>query len=425
VKPASQFILRAAALSAIVVALAACGSNNNASNNTSNKPASAAATQPAASATATKAATSAIASPAAAASAAAATATGPVKTVKIGAAFSLTGAAAQYGVTQKNGVQLAVDEINASGYVPGVKIDLSVEDDASTKDQAINVFQQFINGDKDVALLGPTLSNSAQAADPVAQQAKVPVLGVSNTGTGITSIGDYIFRDSLAEADVVPQTVQASMQKLGYKTVAVLYANDDAFSKAGYDAFKGALDKNNVKIVDTETFSTNDKDFSAQLANVKTAKPDAIIVSALIDPAVGISTQARKLGLTQPIIGGNGFNSPAFIKSAGDAAEGVIVGAAWNSASSLPASQAFIKAYQAKYNSPPDQFAAQAYTGVYIVAQAMKLANGSDREAIKSGLGKIKDFPTVLGTFNFTSDRDAQHQAVIQVVKGGQFVPLQ
>lgn len=428
VKDVRLFALRAAALGAVVIALAACGSNNNKTANNANKPASAAATQ-AASATAasiTPAATSAAATAAATTAATtAATPSGPAKTVKIGAAFSLTGAAAQYGATQKNGAQLAVDEINASNYVPGVKIDLVVDDDASAKDQAINVFQQFINSDKVAAILGPTLSNSALAADPVAQQAKVPVLGVSNTGEGITAIGDYIFRDSLAEADVVPQTIQASLQKLNYKTAAVMYANDDAFSKAGYNAFKGALEKNNVKIVDTETFSTNDKDFSAQLTNVKNAKPDVIVVSALLDPAVGIATQARKLGLTQPIIGGNGFNSPAFIKNAGDAAEGVIVGAAWNSASDNPLSKKFIQAYQAKYGSPPDQFAAQAYTGVYILAEAMKLANSTDREGIRSGLLKIKDFPTVLGTFNFTPQRDAQHQAVIQIVKNGQFVPLQ
>ena len=421
-------ILRVAALSAVVIALAACSSNNNKSNNNANKPASAVASAPAAasaSSAATHAATPAAGSAVAAASSAAATPSGPTKTVKLGAAFSLTGAAAQYGATQKNGAQLAVDDINSSGFLPGVTLSLDVEDDASAKDTAINVFQQFINGAKVAAIIGPTLSNSAQAADPVAQQARVPVLGVSNTGTGVTSIGDYIWRDSLAEADVVPQTVAASIKSLNYKTAAVMYANDDAFSKAGYDAFKAALDKNNIKIVDTETFSTNDKDFSAQLANVKNANPDAIIVSALIDPAVGITTQARKLGMKQPIIGGNGFNSPAFIKSAGDAAEGVIVGAAWNSASSNPLSQAFIKEYTAKYNSAPDQFAAQAYTGVYIIAQSMKLSGGTDREAIKAGFGKIKDFPTVLGTFNFTSDRDAQHNAIIQVVKNGQFVPLQ
>src|SRR5262249_44634492 len=145
----------------------------------------------------------------------AAAAGGATKTAKIGAAFSLTGAAAQYGATQKNGAQLAVDEINAAGLVPGVKLELTVEDDASTKDQTSTVFQKFINQDKVNVLLGPTLSANAPAGHPLAQQAKVPVLAVSNTGNGITDTGDFIFRDSLAEADVVPQTIAKSQAKLG------------------------------------------------------------------------------------------------------------------------------------------------------------------------------------------------------------------
>ncbi|MGI8550952.1 MAG: ABC transporter substrate-binding protein, partial [Dehalococcoidia bacterium] len=207
--------------------------------------------------------------------------------------------------------------------------------------------------------------------------------------------------------------------------VAVLYANDDAFSKAGYDAFKKALDANKVQIVDTETFSTADKDFNAQLTKARDAKPDALIVSALINPAVGLTTQARQLGLNIPIVGGNGFNSPAYIQQAGKAAEGVIVGAAWNSALPNQKSQRFITEYKNRYNSPPDQFAAQAYAGVYILAEAMKSAGTSiEPAALRDSLAKIQKFDTVLGSFSFTPTRDANHTAVIQQVKDGQFVVL-
>ena len=431
----------ALALGAVLVLLAGCGSNNNGGNNAGNssnagsKPLStaAAATTTRSPSTAGAGATVApgqAATPTravgAAATAAAASSpnAGTAKTAKIGVALSLTGGGAQYGATQKNGVQLAVDEINA-GAVPGVKLDTVVDDDGSDKNQVINVYQKFITQDKVAAIIGPTLSAQAAAADPVAQQAKVPVLGVSNTAAGITDIGDFIFRDSLTEADVVPQTVQKSAARLGYKNVAVMYANDDTFSKSGYDAFKAALDKQGIKIADTETFSTNDKDFSAQLTKVRDAKPDAIIVSALLDPAVGIATQARKLGLTQPIVGGNGFNAPAFIQGAGAASENVIVGAAWNSASTNPLSQKFIQSYTAKFSAAPDQFAAQAYSGVYILAKAIQTANSTEHQAIRDALPKVKDFDTVLGTFNFNSSRDAQHPAVIQVVQNGQFVPLE
>ncbi len=346
---------------------------------------------------------------------------GQQKTATVGLALSLTGAAAQYGVTQKNGANLAADEINSSNYVPGVKLNLLLEDDASDKAQGINVFQKFINQDRVVAIIGPTLSNTAVAADPVAQAAKVPVLAVSNTGTGITTIGNYIFRDSLAEADVIPQTVKAAINSLHFSKAAVFYANDDAVSKDGYDAFKKALDDNKIQIVDTETFATADKDFSAQLTKARGANPDVLVVAALLNPDVGLTVQARQLGMNQTIVGGNGFNTPVFIQQAGKSGEGVIVGAAWNSAQPNPKSQAFISAYKAKFNADPDQFAAQSYAGVYIMAQAIKNGNSIERSAIRDNLAKIQNLDTVLGSFSFTPGRDANHKAVIQVVKDGKF----
>ena len=153
------------------------------------------------------------------------------KALKVGAALSLTGPAAVYGGTQKNGIQAAADAVNASNTMNGVRIDVVVEDDGSSKEQGINVFQKFINQDKVSVIVGPTLSTTATAADPLAQQAKVPVLAISNTApSGITDIGDYIFRDSLTEAQVIPGAVKKAHDKLGFKTAAVLYGNDDVFT---------------------------------------------------------------------------------------------------------------------------------------------------------------------------------------------------
>jgi branched-chain amino acid transport system substrate-binding protein len=335
----------------------------------------------------------------------------------------MTQAAAVYGATQKNGVLLAMDELNESNAA-GVKLEVLVEDDASDKTQGINVFNKFINQDKVVAIIGPTLSNTAQAADPSAQQAKVPVLGVSNTTpTGITDIGDYIFRDSLTEAQVIPQTIKAVKGKLNLSKAAIIYGNDDAFTKGGYDEFKKALQANGVQITSEQTFAKGDKDFSAQLTVIKGTNPEAIVVSALAEEGASILQQGRRLGVDAkvPFVGGNGLNSPAVIKNAGGAAEGTIVGAAWNQASTSPKSQDFIKKYQAKFNSAPDQFAAQAYAGMYILAEALKRAGGTDRAKLRDALAGIKDLDTVLGKFSFTAQRDADHPAVIQVVKGDKF----
>lgn len=348
---------------------------------------------------------------------------GAAKTTKIGVAFTLTGGASVYGQAQKNGVELAVDEINTQNAVPGVRLDPVYEDDGGTPPTGITLFQKLINQDRVMAIIGPTLSNVALAADPIAQQAGVPVLGVSNTATGVTDIGNFIFRDSLTEAQVIPGTVRKVKDKLAPKRVAVLYGNDDAFTKSGYDEFKKALDANGLPIVSTQTFAANDKDFAAQLTQIKGANPDALVVSALIAAAVPIVIQARQLvGDKLPIVGGNGFNSPALIQQAAKVADGVIVGAAWHSSSTNPKSQAFLKNYKAKYRSDPDQFAAQAYTGAYLVAEAIRRAGAEPtRDGIRKGYAELKNFPTALGNFTFTASRDADHPAVVQIVKDGAF----
>jgi branched-chain amino acid transport system substrate-binding protein len=348
------------------------------------------------------------------------------QTVKIGGALSMTGPAAVYGSSQRVCMQAAVDEINKSGSLKGVKLEAIPEDDASTKEQGIALFQRFINRDKVSAIIGPTLSNTATAADPLAQAAKVPVVAVSNTAPkGITDIGDYIWRVSLTEAQVIPGALKRLQGNLGFKKAGVLYGNDDAFTQAGYNVMKAALDQLGIQIVGTQTFAKPDRDYNAQLTALRALNPDILMVSALAENAAGIVAQARQLGWNVPVMGGNGFNSPAFIKNAGPAAEGVYVGTAWNKVSKDPVNQKFIEVMKAR-GVDPDQFCAQAYTGVLAIADAVKQSGmKGGREDIKKGLAKVKDLPTPLGKFSFLDNRDGDHEPSVQVVKGGQFQIVQ
>jgi branched-chain amino acid transport system substrate-binding protein len=348
--------------------------------------------------------------------------------IPIGAVWSLgAGAGAAYGPSQKNASELAVEEINASGMLGGAKLKLITEDDRSEQAGANAAFEKLINTDKVVAILGPTLSNSAKSADPIAQNRKVVVLGCSNTAAGIVEIGDFVFRDSLPESVVVPNTVKVTKEKLGYTKVAILYGDDDAFTKSGYDVFKASLEQNGVEILGTETFRKGDTDYSAQLTKIKGLNPEAIVVSALADEAANILLQGRQLGIpaTVPFIGGNGFNSPKLAQIAGESAEGAISGAAWFSSAGNPGNQEFVQAYTAKFNMAPDQFAAQAYAGVYILATAIKNAGSSDPQAIRDAMAKIKDLPTILGTFSFAPDRNPVHTPIVQIVQGGKFALFQ
>ena len=168
--------------------------------------------------------------------------------IKIGAAEALTGNASQYGAADPQGLRACAQRDQCSGGVNGARSSLTVEDEQGKKEEAINVFKKLIFQDKVLMLFGPTLSNSAQASDPVAQAAKVVVFGTSNTADGITSIGNYVFRNSVTEADIVPVTLKIAGQKTGFKKVAVLYGNDDIFTKSGYDNFRKALQELKIPV---------------------------------------------------------------------------------------------------------------------------------------------------------------------------------
>lgn len=341
--------------------------------------------------------------------------------VPVGAALSLTGAAGSYGESQQQGLELAAEQLNAKG---GVEYDLTVEDDQTDPRQGIAVFEQLTAEGGASAIIGPTLSTGAFQAQPVAQEEGVPVVAISNTVDGITEQGDYIFRDSLTESQVIPQTVATAKAEYGMEKVVVMYANDDALAEAGGEVFAGALDDEGIEVADTLTFSVADTDFRALLTEAKAAQPDALVVSSLIEAAIPLVTQARELGIDVPIVGGNGFNNPQLMADAGDAAEGVVVGAAWNSSSDSPENSAFLADFDEKFGGQPDQFAAQAYTGLMLIDTAVRSACSGERDAIKEGLGAIDAVPTVLGELTINDARDAEHDAVVQVVEDGTFAVL-
>jgi len=355
--------------------------------------------------------------------------------IRIGAAEALTGGAAQYGNNIRNGFQLAADEINAAGGVNGNKLVLLVEDEQTKKEEAINVFRKLIFQDKVLMVFGPTLSNGALAAHPVAQAAKTVAFGTSTTIPGITDPGNYVFRNAVTEGLVIPVTVKVAREKLGFKKVAVLYGNNDLLSKGGYDVFKQALEDQHIEVTTTETFATGDVDFKAQLTKIKNTNPDAVVLSALIAEAGPIMAQARQLGITVPFLGGNGLNSPKLFELApGAASDNIWVGGPWSLENATPENTKFIAAYKARYNTNPDQFAAQAYDAMYIAAAALKNVKltgdlAADRAALRDALAAVQ-WTGATGHFKFAQIKnkagqlagyDAVQTPIISVTKGGKY----
>ena len=357
----------------------------------------------------------------AAPAAAFAQASGPIQ---VGAIEILSGPNAAYGTAIRAGLELALEEINQKGVLSGRKIQLTVEDSAGNKDQAINAARKLVGRDRVVTVIGPTLSNEMFAAGPVVNERKIPIIGTSTTAAGITDMGPYIFRTSLPESDVIPVTL-AYAKAHGVKTIALLYANDDAFSKSGFDTMKAAAEKAGLNILAIESFAGKDTDFSAQLTKIKALKPDAIGISALVEPVSGVLLQARQLGFGKEtlFIGGNGSNSPKLGEIAGAAADGLVVGSPWFIGKDDAANRAFVASFKAKYGRDPDQFAAQAYDCMHIVADAIARAGAAEPEKIRDALLATK-YSGVMGPFTFTPGRDpaSTEGVVVLAMQSGKFV---
>lgn len=354
--------------------------------------------------------------------------------IKIGSAQALSGGAAQYGASIRNAQQLAVEQINAAGGINGNQLVLIVEDEQGKKEEAINVFKKLLFQDRVLMVFGPTLSNSAQAAFPIAQAAKIPVFGTSTTADGLTGIGDYVFRNAVTEADVLPETVKAAVKAAGIKKVAVLYGNDDVFTKSGYDNFKKALADQDITVTTTETFAKGDLDFKAQLTKIKASNPDAIVLSALMAEGGPVMVQARQIGLNVPILGGNGMNSVKVFELAEGASDNLWVGSPWSAENKSPENTEFITNYTAKYKMAPDQFAAQAYDGIYIAAEALQNVPitgkvETDRAALRDALANVKHTGAT-GQFAFRravdkagkpAGFDADQKPIISVTRDGRY----
>jgi branched-chain amino acid transport system substrate-binding protein len=328
-------------------------------------------------------------------------------------------------MAQRNGINLAQDEINASHMLGGTQLEVVVDDDGSDREQAVTVFQRFIEDSHVLAIIGPTLSDAALRVDPLAQQAGVPVLAISNSASGITAIGNFIFRESLSESQLTPPIIDAVRSHFTLRRAALLYSDTDP-NRAGSHGFKAGLLNLGVHISTEQTFALDQINFSAQLENIAASKPDALFVIAPSSIAAQILVQARQQGLDRlPIIGNNAFNSGAVLRNAGDAAEGLIVGSAWSADTPSARNQQFIRSYRARYEEDPDQVAAQAYTGVYILATAIRNAQTvSDGRAMRDALERIKGLDTPLGSFSFNDAHDPDYPPIVQIVHQGRFQPF-
>ncbi len=333
------------------------------------------------------------------------------ETIRLGALFSTSGDGSAFGPQQVKGAELAIEDVNREDDgVNGAKLELLQVDDKADPATSAKEMRTLIEDENVLSVLGPTFSNSAAEADPVANDLKTPVLAVSNTGPGI--VGDcpypceYIFRDSLGEADAIPANVKTFVEAEKPRIATVLYPEGDPFGQTSSVTAVDAFKDNGVKVRPSAPVP------AGGFEDMKDVGLDVIMITASSgDVAVDLIENLRDLGYEGPILGGNAFNSITAAENAGAAGKGTQSAAAWFAGNDSEENVEFIEAYRNKYGEEPDQFAAQAYTGVQLLAEAADDADLSfddlakDREAIRETLAGVEE-ETPLGAFKFTSDHD-------------------
>lgn len=348
--------------------------------------------------------------------------TGAADTIKVGEFASLTGKEAAFGQSSHKGTLLAVEEINAAGGVLGKKIEFIYEDNRSTPGESATVVKKLITRDHVVAVLGEVASGRSLEAAPICQANKIPQISPSSTNPKVTETGDYIFR--VCFIDPFQGTVMAKFAKsrLNAKNVAVLSDVAAPYSLGLAQYFKETFLADGGTVVSEQKFSSGDKDFKAQLTAIKAANPDAIFVPCYYTEAGLIVRQARQLGITVPLFGGDGWEAPELIQIGGEALEGCYYSTHYSPEDKSPAVQEFVSKFKAKNNGEiPDAMAALGYDSAMVLADAIKRAGTTDSVKLRDAIAATKDYAGVTGKTSLDANRNATKPAVILAIKDGKF----
>ncbi|MDP4219531.1 MAG: ABC transporter substrate-binding protein [Bacteroidota bacterium] len=339
--------------------------------------------------------------------------------ILIGEYASINGQNATFGRSSHNGTVLAIDEINTGGGILGKQIKLMSEDDNSKQEEATSAVQKLINHDKVVALLGEVASSRSRAGGQIAQQAKIPMISPASTNEEVTRIGDYIFRICFIDPFQGEALANFSMKTLHATRAAILLDTKQDYSIGLANSFRETMRKNGGAIVSEQAYSSGDKDFRAALTSIRASNPDVIFIPGYYSEVSLIVRQARELGITCPLVGGDGWDSSELTKGAEKEFNGTYFSNHFSTEDPDPAVQNFIKKYKAKYSNDPDAMSALGYDAANILADAIKRAGSTDAKKLRDAIAATKDFAGVTGSITINAERNAlKPLTILQIVDG-------
>jgi len=332
--------------------------------------------------------------------------------ILVGMYGSLTGDGASFGQSSVEGAQLAVEEINNAGGVLGRKIRMLVEDDQSRPEEASSAVTKLITQDKVVAVLGEVASRRTLAAAPVSQKYQIPMITPASTNERVTQVGDYIFRVCFIDPFQGEVLAKFAYNDLKARKVAVLKDIQQDYSVGLTDSVQKTFTKLGGQVLDPVSYSSGDADFRAILTQVRAQKPDVIFAMSYYPEAAIIVRQARELGMTMPMLGGDGWVGDA-LKNGREALKNTFISNHYSGENPDPVVQNFVKAYRAKFKREPDSMAALGYDAAKVLADSLNRAKTTEGPKLRDAIASA-DVSGVTGRLKMNADRNVVKPAVIQ-----------
>jgi branched-chain amino acid transport system substrate-binding protein len=353
--------------------------------------------------------------------------------IRIGAIVEQTGDMPAVGASSRNAAELAVSELNAAGGImiagKAYRVELVVEDNAAKPDQSAAAANKLINQDEVLAIVGPNASLGAIPAAEIAEASRTLLITpwstnpktTLDTRTGLPK--KYVFRACFTDPFQGQVLARFITEKLGAKTAGVLYDVASEAPKSQAELFRKTFEGLGGSVVAFETYTTGDRDFSAQLTKIKSVTPDVVFLPAYYNDVGLIAQQARRQGITQPLVGSDAWSSPELIKLSEGAVEGAYFANHYAADIATPAATKFIAAYRQKYGNTPDDVAALTYDSFGLLFEALRKAPAPERQALRDAMSTISGYTGITGDTRFTpGSGDPVKSAVIMQVKGDRFV---
>lgn len=339
--------------------------------------------------------------------------------ILIGHYGSLSGSEATFGKSTDNGIQMAVEEINAAGGIGGKKVRLITYDDKGDAKEAGNAVTRLVTNDGVKAVIGQVASKLSLAGGPICQEHGVPMISPSSTNPAVTQVGDMVFRVCFIDPFQGSVCARFARDHIKAETAAILYDQSTPYSVGLMEEFEKAFGKAGGKVVRKETFQAGDQDFSSQLTQIRAADPQVVFIPVYYAQIGNIAQQARQLGIKVPFVGADGWESGQLASLAAGALDGSFYSNHYSQESDAPKIKEFLAKYKAKYGEIPDSMAALGYDAASVLFAAMKTAPSESGKDLAAAIAKTKDFDGVTGKITLNENRDAVKPAVMLEIKDG------